>query len=679
MRCLFFFLFLLAASLLGSHNAYGQYAPGPVHHAEQPIFSHQFTFLHDSSYYFIDTSFHNLYWYRFLSATVQDDYGYSTPLNIGGFKNALLVPDLQQPASYQLLQHHGAYQPYFTAPGQVPFFQVKSPLTEALYSQGIERGQVFSIAHTQNINPRWNAYLRYRRLNSQGTYLHNQNKLSSLLFSTHFTSQADRYRLKAFFADEKMDVQQNGGLQNDSVFENNLEENRNLLLVKLRNDRRVMRNLHFKVNHSLDITAAPPSGPSGLGESPKPSKTATRPDTTRAHSGISDTTEGGLPSTRAPADSSRLAGVDSLAGDSTGRGGFRWTLGHQLDFRRQSFGYLGQSDGYYQHYFLSDGAYRDSFGTQSLRNDLFTRFQIGQKSRLRLTLGAGLLLFKGGNAYLETQGSATSVFGRLEGKIRDRFQLQSQARLYTTGPYAGNFNLQGQLFTRLFGPIRLLAGYTARRQHPTLMEQRYLSNNFIWDPSLTPVFQQALHYGLQISPQHRLEVRHFNALNYVYLNAEARPEQASGPINYTQISTQQDFTFWDLIHLDNRATYQFNHSGARFMPRPDWVLRHALYFDFALFNDALQVITGAELSYFSRFDSPSYVPALGRMALRGKGPIGDYPYLDLFAQFKVMEAHVYIRYQHVNEGLSGYQYYAAPHYPMIDRSLRIGIRWRFFR
>ncbi|MDR9375233.1 MAG: putative porin [Schleiferiaceae bacterium] len=673
--------FLLSLLWLGPW-ALGQYKPGPLHDGS-PSFSHQYTFLNDSNYYFIDTSFKVLHWYRLLSATVQDDYGYATALNAGGFQNNLLVPALAQSVHYDLLQDHGAYQRYFTAPHEVPFFQVKTPLTEALYSQGIERGQVFTIAHTQNINRRWNAYLRYRRLNSQGEYLHNQNKLNSLLLSTHYAAPNGRYRLKAFFVDEKVAVQQNGGLQNDSVFEDNLESNRNLLLVNLRNDQRVMRNQHLNLRHSLDLTGAPAPSKGGLsGQNPtsRPSRgpvdslalDSVRTDSAAWGALVTDTlAQDSIPSVKAPSD--------SLATDSSGNSGFQWTLGHHLDFRQQSFGYIGQSSDYYQNYYFQSGEYRDSFGTRALRNDLFTRFEVGQASRLSLTLGAGLLLYNGGNAYQEAEGTASSLWGRLEGRIKERFELKSKARFYTTGPYAGNFNLEGALFTRLFGPVQLRAGYTARRQNPTLMAQRYFSNNFIWDANFDPVFQQALHYGLQLDPRHKLEVRHFNALNYVYFNAEALPAQTEAPINYTQISTRQDFTLWDLVHLDNKATYQLHHSGEAFMPRPDWVLRHALYFDFTLFDDALEVITGAELSYFSSFDMPSYVPALGRTALRGEGNFGDYPYLDIFAQFKVMEAHIYLRYQHVNQGLSGFQYYAAPGYPMIDRHFRLGIRWRFFQ
>ena len=672
------FVFLLSLLVLGL-GALGQYKPGPLKEGS-PEFSHQYTFLNDSNYYFIDTSFKDLHWYRLLSASVQDDYGYTTALNAGGFQNNLLVPRLNQSIHYELLQDQGAYKRYFTAPGEVPFFQVKTPLTEALYTQGIERGQVFTIAHTQNINRRWNAYLRYRRLNSQGEYLHNQNKLNSLLLSTHYTAQNDRYRIKAFFVDEEVEVQQNGGIQNDSVFEENLESNRNLLLVNLRNDQRIMRNQHLNLRHSLDLTGSPASNKGGLsGQNATPSPARGPVDSLALDSMKTASDRPGARATDTLLQDSIRSASDTISTDSTGNGGFQWTLGHQLDFRRQSFGYLGQSSDYYQNYHFQSGAYRDSFGTRALRNDLFTRFEVGQTSRLSLTLGAGLLLYNGGNAYQKVEGTAASLWGRLQGRIKERFELKSKARLYTTGPLAGNFNLEGTLFTRLFGPVKLLAGYTARRQNPTLMAQRYLSNNFIWNANLTPVFQQALHYGLQLDPRHKLEVRHFNALNYVYFNASARPEQTGTPINYTQISTRQDFTLWDLVHLDNKATYQLHHSGKAFMPRPDWILRHALYFDFPLFGDALEVITGAELSYFSSFEMPSYVPALGRTVLRREGNFGNYPYLDVFAQFKVMEAHIYLRYQHVNQGLNGFQYYAAPGYPMIDRHFRLGIRWRFFQ
>lgn len=668
-------VFIWASLGLTAFNLPGQFVPGVIH-STTPKFSHQYSFLGDSLQYFVDTNFRSLRWYRLLNASGKDDYGYLNLSNMGGPQNPL-IHSLRRPDD-QLLLDHGAYQRYFISPGEVPFFQVRSPLSEALYSQGIGRGQVFSIAHTQNITPRWNFLLRYRRMNSQGAYQNNQNKLTSLLFSTRYKSEDDRYLLRAYLADEKMELQENGGIRSDSIFENNLESNRAAILPRLEGDERIQRKGQFYLQHQYSLTRSKSQEGSLQSDasSPKTKKGAVKdssaqssPDSTSSNPSTID-------------DSAAIASRDSLAQDSLEQSqsssAVKLLLGHTLHFQAHSMAYLGASDDFYEQYLFTRGPYRDSIGLRSIRNDFYSQFQVGDTTRLDLRVGLGNLSYRYGNQYLELQGSTWSAFGQLGGQIGSDLSLQSEARLYYAGAYAGNLHLRANLLWRPSSDWNFFGRYRLQRLYPSLRDQWYISNNFSWRRDFRPSTANQLSYGLAYRQDHRVEVNHFTESNFLYYDAESSPRQASQGINYTRISTTQNFRFWKFLHLDNKATWQFQYGGEEFLPLPEWVLRHSLYFEFRLFDRALQVLAGTELQYFTRFNSPSYNPALGRFFLAGERAFGNYPYLDLFAQFKVGKAHLYVRYQHVNEGLSGYDYYAAPHFPRSDRRLRLGLRWRFF-
>lgn len=663
---------ICAGLLLAAPRVAGQFVPGSIH-SSSPEFSHQYSFLGDSLQYFVDTNFRSLQWYRLLNASGQDDYAYLNLSNMGAPQNAL-VHKLRRPGD-QLLLDHGAYDRYFVSPGMVPFFQVRSPLSEGLYSQGIGRGQVFSIAHTQNITPRWNFLLRYRRMNSQGAYLNNQNKLSSFLFSTRYHSRDDRYVLKGYFADEEMALQENGGIRSDSIFEDNLESNRSAVLTRLDDDERIQRKGQVYLRHHYSLT--------------KPGNTSTDPDSNLAVPGekglsadaMADSTTSKKDSGQFYSrDSTALSAADSLGNDSVlaSSSTVKLLLGHTLHYQAHSMAYLGASDDFYDQYIFTNGAYRDSLSLRSLRNDFYTQFQVGDTTRLDLRVGLGNLSYRYGNQYLELQGSTWSAFGQLGGQLGADLSLQSEARIYYAGAYAGNLHLRAALQWRPSSAWNFYGRYRLQRLYPTLRDQWYVSNNFSWRRDFNPSTDNQLTYGLSYREDHQLEVSHYTGANFLYYDAQSSPRQASQGVNYTRISTTQNFRFWEFLHLDNKATYQIQYGGEEFLPLPEWVLRHSLYFEFRLFDQALKVLAGTELQYFSRFNSPSYNPALGRFFLASERPFGDYPYLDFFAQFKVGKAHLYVRYQHVNQGLSGYDYYAAPHYPRADRRLRLGLRWRFF-
>ena len=45
---------------------------------------------------------------------------------------------------------------------------------------------------------------------------------------------------------------------------------------------------------------------------------------------------------------------------------------------------------------------------------------------------------------------------------------------------------------------------------------------------------------------------------------------------------------------------------------------------------------------------------------------------------KIKNARVFLKMEHVNSGLMGRTYYAAPHKPYTDRIFKIGINWKFY-
>ena len=607
----------------------------------KPRFSHQYTFLDDSYYYFIDTTFNNLRWYRTLNNAFADDYGQLVLSNQGGARNNLLLPPER---SLWQLQTQGPFADHFIATERVPFYHTYSPLTEAQYVQGFNRGQTFNIYHTQNVTPNWNFFFRYRRLNSLGFYSNNQNKMSSFLANTQFQSNDGRYKVKTYFASEELEIQEYGGLANDSAFEENLQTTRNLLLTNL-TDVRTQRHREFFIRQEFDF----------------------------------------LKAKRKEVKDSAAIVVDSLSGDTllkmpsereTKRRSF--ILGHQFRYQRLSQVYAGNSSDFYDNYFNGTGNYRDSVATHLLDNYAYLKFSFGDSIPWQLKAGVRHLYFEYLNDQFQFSNQSLGLSGQLQGTLFNLFELKSELDYALTGSLANTFSLANQLELNIWR-FKAFGRYRFALQYPELYTQFYRSNNFVWQNDFDPVSEGRLTYGLQWSSGGQIEITHFNTSKFVYFAADARPAVAGETVRFTQISLLQNFTFWDLLHFDNRLTYQRPTSGAQFMPLPDFLSRNSLYFNFKKFLGLpVQCILGGEVFYHSAFFSPSYSPATGRFYVADEKLIGDYPYWDAFIQFKIQKARVFVRYQHVNEGWNGYRYYAAPNYPRNDRVFRVGASWRFF-
>lgn len=599
-------------------------------YADEPSFSHQFTYINSGKYQFIDTTFNSLKWYYRMNNAFADDFGSPVLTNLGSARNNLLVPTFNDFWSYQGL---GPFSQYFTRKNEVPYFHVRSPLTEAKYVSGYNRGQTFAIYHTQNVHKRWNFHIRYKRLNSLGFYTNSQNRQSNFLANSDYVSKNGRYQVKGYFVSEQLEIQEFGGIQDDSLFLANFQDSPELIQVNLNSDRRTLRNREFFLQQEIKLASF------------------SRKDT--------------LP------DSLRTAEEESAY----------FSLGHEFSYNRLSQVYEGGATNFYDNYFFGQsGGVIDSMAYHGYSNYLYLKTQVGNTNRFKLTAGLRALSFRYLNDEFSFTNSSFGFSGKLSGKVANLIQVSGAVDYALTGTLSNTFAVEGQGRVSITKWLAAKGGYEYTLRYPELYEQFYVSNNYIWQNNFDPYSLGILSYGLTWPDGGSFTVKNFNATKYVIFGTDGIPVSAPASIKYTQFDLKQNLTFFNWLHFDNRLVYQANTSGEQYLPLPEWITRNALYATFRIFQRKLKCMAGAELQYFSRFNSRAYNPALGRFQLADANDrsVGDYPVINVFAQFKVMKAMIFLKYEHVNQGLNGYDYFVVPHYPMNNRVLRVGINWRFF-
>ena len=111
---------------------------------------------------------------------------------------------------------------------------------------------------------------------------------------------------------------------------------------------------------------------------------------------------------------------------------------------------------------------------------------------------------------------------------------------------------------------------------------------------------------------------------------------------------------------------------------PDLILRNTFYYQNELFNEALFLQTGFTLNYFSEFHMNGYDPLLSEFYVQNNKLIGNFPRIDFFVNAKIQQTRIYLKAEHINSSITGYNYYSAPNYPYRDFSIRFGLVWNFF-
>lgn len=156
-----------------------------------------------------------------------------------------------------------------------------------------------------------------------------------------------------------------------------------------------------------------------------------------------------------------------------------------------------------------------------------------------------------------------------------------------------------------------------------------------------------------------------------------RPQQYGNTINYFSVKVGREFRFWKLA-LDNTFLYQKADQQDNILNVPEFVTRNTLYYSDYVFKKALYFQTGFTFQYFTKYYGNDYNPLIGEFFVQDEKKFGDFPLIDFFINAKIKEFRMFLRAEHFNSSMTGYDFYSAPNVPYRDFTIRFGIIWDFF-
>lgn len=275
--------------------------------------------------------------------------------------------------------------------------------------------------------------------------------------------------------------------------------------------------------------------------------------------------------------------------------------------------------------------------------------------------------------------SSTRIGGILSKHQGQLFTYEISGELALFGYRAADFNLNATLGTkfRLWrDTIELNADALVKSETPDFFLQRYSSNHFQWRNSFNKTYETRLGGRFAIPTRKLwLDVAVENKSNTIYADSAALPQQFSGSIQLITAKLTKNFRFGKL-GLDNTVVYQesFNQDV---LPLPKLTLYHNLYYIDKWFN-VLSVQFGSYVRYFTSYYAPGYMPATGFFYNQQKTKIGNYPVVNLYANFHLKRTRFFVEYSHINQLFMKGLYYSMPNYPINPALMKMGLTWNFY-
>ncbi|HKR07232.1 MAG TPA: putative porin [Bacteroidia bacterium] len=573
----------------------------------------------------------------------------------------------------------------------------RKTFSELKFINGSKREQDFSIKHFQRLTNEISAGLDFGIAHSDGYYNKQVSNLrkfnvyaafgtptatpkSSRLIGTgskgDFEKRGTRYNLLLNYLSNKIVSQENGGLENDSSFEFAGSFDSKTAGVNFNDVRNQLKSKVFYVQQRFNFFKSSPPGPL-KGES--------------SSSDGDSLTNGSL----AIAKELMKEGPDS-AGDS----GMRFYLKHVFKYERRSA--LFTADNFYDSFF--EHAYYDTTRTD---DSLFVRNFFNELSlnveNAALLKGKAAFYLAGNHQYfgfyqVDTVNALSAVDTVLRNiSVRPGGSIEWENGLGADFYFEKSFNDLKFDFYKAFASVSLTPnpspeerGMLARTgmrlklslekemRNPDFVYSYFNSNHFIWFNQFNPIdfLKAELSAEAKFSKQYlKVTGGLFSVKNLTYFNEEALPQQFHENINVLNVGLFHSIKFGK-FNLVNDLKYQ--HADKKEIVRlPDFSSYTSFFYDDNFFKRALYGQFGVDVRYCTLYFADAYMPATRQFFLQDEKEIGNYAYVDVFANFRIKTFRFFLKLEHLNAGFTERVYYTVPHYPMPGRTLKVGIVWRF--
>ena len=242
----------------------------------------------------------------------------------------------------------------------------------------------------------------------------------------------------------------------------------------------------------------------------------------------------------------------------------------------------------------------------------------------------------------------------------------------------GEYQLRGNLVLGLGKAGALKASLLSQRYPPGLLSrQLYISQRPFWNNSFEKPLENTL-TGSYALPLIGLELTARTHLlnNYIYYDQNSLATQTSAAVQVLQFLLSENIKVGN-FHLDNTLAIQQS-NRSEILRLPEWFSKNSLYFSGKIFRKKMLLNLGVDFRINSEFRPDAYQPLTWQFHLQDTLTQKPYPWLDVFAAFKVQSFRFFFRYENLQTLWNNSDvFYQTASHPQPFGSIRLGIAWRF--
>ena len=545
---------------------------------------------------------------------------------------------------------------YVTAPQQQRYFNTTVPFSTVAYKKGFVSGHEendIDFLFTGNINRRLNLGVEMDYLNSVGHYANTAGKL--FRGSVWGSYDGGHYSMHGAFSWSKLSSFDNGGLVDPEDLKSSLSSGD--IPVRM-NGMTGFRYLSGFLHNQYSIASE------------------------REYHDSIEVVEDGR---RVKRDTIKVEYIPLM------------TFSHLFETNNSNRRYVEKNaqQGFYDNIYGDSVQTNDTTDVLTIRNTIAVTFCEAYNTKLKF--GATVFAMNECQRFLNDSVPYDSIYdykwtnntfvgGAIHKHNGSLVQYHVEGKVCVLGYKLGEFDVTGKLRTKFKAgkyPFIIGARAYAKSETPSWYLQHFRSNHIKWDNQFGFTYRflggAKIAYPTEwIKPS--VDFSFENQTNPIYISsADWKPRQFKGNVQIITGDIGMDITTpW--VNLENHAVIQHSTNDS-VLPVPLVILQHRLYYHGTWFK-ALDAQIGVDLRYFTRYNAPVLCPATGMFATQQEEKIGNYPWMNVYANFYVRSIHLrfFAHYQHFNHLFmrKNIGYMTMPGYPTNGDVFRAGLAWHFY-
>ncbi|MCQ2341057.1 MAG: putative porin [Paludibacteraceae bacterium] len=347
-------------------------------------------------------------------------------------------------------------------------------------------------------------------------------------------------------------------------------------------------------------------------------------------------------------------------------------------------------------------ATNDSSATLTIRNTLSATFE--EEFNRKLKFGVTVFASDEAQRFLEADATDSlqygyhwtnnvSVGGEMYKKNGKYVYYGFGGEVCLLGWKLGQFDIYGHLdgvFKLGKDTMTISAEAKFGNEVPNYYLLHYNSNHYRWGYNDSTAQQMQLdktyklHIGGQIAyptqwVKPSLKVDYENISKLIYWDvASQHPEQMKeGSVSVFSCDVELDVTTpW--FNLDNHVIYQYSSDPRISLPT---VALYANWYYHGTWFKALDAQIGVDMRYNTAYYAPVWNPALAQFCVQNEQKVGNYPSVNVYANFYVRLLHLrfFAQYEHLNTTWMSRYYFSMPGYPTNPDVFRAGLAFHFYK